>query len=147
MIAIVTMGIGIVYGEFDGKRFERKSCSYEKALSEKQLAFAYQTRTDDLKREAEREKAANQRIKENNAKELAQVKSRLIASERMRIRSDLCSDAVSTEGGGSSGGDAGGSSGRVLSEPLDSVFKQLIYETEEVAATARACQAYVESLP
>jgi hypothetical protein len=99
---------------------------------------------DKLKQAAEAAK-----ITKAHDEEMSTVRARLAATERMR-RPAFCSGSgrppAETGSAASSSGDAPDSTSGLLPEPVDRDIKALVLETEEVAATGRACQAFVRSL-
>lgn len=93
-----------------------------------------------------RQELDNQKITKDHDDELTKVRADLSRSERMRIGSALCGrSAGSTETASSGSGNATDTAGRVLSPEMDGIFKSLILEMEQAAATGRACQAFVTS--
>ena len=73
------------------------------------------------------------------------IRARLAAAERMR-KPAFCASAgpaASAGAGGAEGGTAADSAGGLLPDAVVRDIKALIQRTEEVAATGRACQAFV----
>jgi membrane protein involved in colicin uptake len=77
--------------------------------------------------------------------EINDVRARLAAAERMR-KPAFCASAGSAASAGASGpegGAAGDSAGGLLPDAVARDIQALILQTEEVAATGRACQSFV----
>ena len=77
--------------------------------------------------------------------ELNDVRARLAAAERMR-KPAFCASAgpaASAGASGPEGGAAGDSAGGLLPDAVARDIQALILQTEEVAATGRACQSFV----
>ena len=77
--------------------------------------------------------------------EINNVRARLAAAERMR-RPAFCASpgpAAAADANGTAGGPAADPAGGLLPDAVGRDIQALILQTEEVAATGRACQAFV----
>lgn len=77
--------------------------------------------------------------------EINNVRARLAAAERMR-RPAFCASpgpAAAADANGTAGGPAADPAGGLLPDAVARDIQALILQTEEVAATGRACQAFV----
>lgn len=80
--------------------------------------------------------------------EMAKERLAAAATERLRLGAAWCDGgrpAAAGEATGTGSGNSANTTGRVLSESLDRSVKSMILETEEVAATGRACQAVLRA--
>ena len=77
--------------------------------------------------------------------EINNVRARLASAERMRKPAFCASTgpAAPAGGGGAEGGTATDPTGGLLPDAVARDIQALIMQTEEVAATGRACQAYI----
>lgn len=78
--------------------------------------------------------------------EINDIRARLAAAERMR-KPAFCASAgpaASAGGSGADGGAATDPAGGLLPDAVARDIQALILQTEEVAATGRACQAFVQ---
>lgn len=93
----------------------------------------------------ERNLAINSEIQRNNDEELRQVHARLYSAERMRKPAKLCgkAPAAGTEAAGTGSSDAADPEAGLLQRTVEANIRGLIWETEQVAAAARSCQAFV----
>ena len=117
---------------------------------------------DKTARAAAETKAVAQRVAENLAQakqqaatalaitkaydeEINDVRARLATAERMRKPAFCASSgpAVPAGASGAASGAAADSAGGLLPDPVARDIQALILQTEEVAATGRACQAFV----
>lgn len=89
--------------------------------------------------------AASAAITKAYDEEMSTVRARLAAAERMR-RPSFCASAGPAAPAGPSGAGsspAANSAGGLLPDAVERDIQALILETEQVAATGRACQAFV----
>lgn len=77
--------------------------------------------------------------------EISDVRARLVAAERMRKPAFCASDGPAAPAGavGAEGGAAANSASGLLPDAVARDIQALILQTEEVAATGRACQSFV----
>ncbi|PHV29514.1 hypothetical protein CSQ93_05460 [Janthinobacterium sp. BJB426] len=137
---------------------------YQRALGNAQGRAAVQALWDADKktRAAAETKAVAQRATENLAQarqqaakaaavtkvyddEISDIRARLAAAERMR-KPAFCASAgpaAPAGGSGAEGGAAVDPAGGLLPDAVARDIQALILQTEEVAATGRACQAFV----
>lgn len=140
LLAAALVGLGWVKGAGHVQdKWDAAEGARAQAVTEAVLA-----RVAANKKEAERQAATNRKITEGKDREIATLTARLNAAGRLRVGPAICGGAATaakTDGAG--GGDGGNTSSRVLSPEMDAAVKQLIYETEAVAATGRACQRFI----
>lgn len=94
---------------------------------------------------ANQQAAAAEAITKAYDEEIHDVRQRLAAAERMR-RPAFCASsgpAASADADGSPSGPAADPAGGLLPDAVARDIQALILQTEEVAATGRACQAFV----
>lgn len=80
--------------------------------------------------------------------EMAKERLAAAATERLRLGAAWCDGgrpAAAGEAAGTGSGNSADTTSRILSESLDRAVKSLILETEEVAATGRACQGVLRA--
>lgn len=93
-------------------------------------------------RRAEQDALNNQQLKARHDKELAAVRRDLAAS-RLRLGPSFDRTPQTTTAPGAAGSAATDTGSRLVPEAVARRIRELIDETERVAATARACQRYV----
>ena len=88
--------------------------------------------------------AINNTIQKTHDEEIDKLNAALAHSERLRIGTQFCSNAIrQTNPQSTTSSDGTDPSGWILSEEMDRAVKQLILESEQVAATGRAAQAFI----
>ena len=101
-------------------------------------------RVDESKKLAEKQRIDNLKITKVKDDELAKVRADLASSERLRRGKAICArPATATNTESTSISDATDTGGGAFREDVERDIRALILQTEEVAATARACQAFV----
>ncbi|MFJ9531267.1 hypothetical protein [Herbaspirillum sp. NPDC101396] len=131
-------GAGRIQGKWDLQN-QRNKLANEAAL--------------ELRREQNRAQAVEQALRSANIQkgyddEMDKVRADLRSSERLRLGASWCDGAEParpTEADSAGGGNETNTTGRLLPEEVDRAVKSLILEMEEVAATARAAQAFIDS--
>lgn len=114
----------------------------DRAKVEKAAVLARVSENQGIFRQQE---ITNQNITKVKDDELDKVRADLSHSERMRIGSAICPRSAGTaQTAGASSSDGSDTSSGVLSESMDRSVKALILEMEQVAATGRACQSFVQ---
>lgn len=112
----------------------------DRAKAEKAAVLARVSENQGIFR---RQELDSQKITKAHDDELNKVRADLSRSERLRIGSALCGGpARPAKTAGASSGNATDPAGRVLSAEMDGIFKSLILEMEQAAATGRACQSF-----
>lgn len=130
-------------GYWQGYRHEHAAWVADTAKREKAEARAIIARNAENAKLAIQQQSTNATITKAHDEELAAVRARLAAAERMR-RPAFCSGpaaAPKTESPASS--PPADPAGGLVPEPVAADIHALILRTEEVAATARACQAFI----
>lgn len=125
---------------------EARGEGYQAAVTERAAADLAATikRTIENDAVAVQQRAANVSITKAKDEELSPVRAR-IAADRLRVGPALCDGvALPAQATGTAGGNSADTASRVLPEPMDRDIRALILETEEVGATARACQSFIE---
>lgn len=142
--AAVALVAGLV-GWHAHKVSQARDEGYSTAISERaaQDLTAIVSRTVENKVIADTQHNINVAITKAKNEELAPVRAR-IAADRVRVGPTLC-DGTATPPApeGARGSDGPNSGAGLLSPGMDRDIRALILETEEVAATARACQRFV----
>lgn len=93
-------------------------------------------------KEAARQSEINATITKAKDEQIADIRARL-AAERMRLPAFCSGPTATAETPRPSSSDGPDSTVRILPEQVERDIKALILQTEEVAATGRACQAFV----
>jgi len=96
--------------------------------------------------EAEREKnRENKRlVQKSYESEIGRLRAAIDNTPRLRVGPSFCGGATGQAQASSAGSSNGTDTGSgVLSPEVDQAVKQLIEETERVAAVGRACQAFI----
>ncbi|WP_194720833.1 hypothetical protein [Noviherbaspirillum malthae] len=133
-------------GFYLGKKLEAGKCAETAAVSAKAETAAVLSRVRNNERIAEQQEIDRQRIEKAHHEELAQVRADIARAPSLRVGPAICSGfAGSAQAPAASGSDGADSGTRLLSPEMDRAVKALIEETERVAATGRACQAFVAS--
>ena len=92
---------------------------------------------------AAQQATTNATITKAKNEEIAPVVQRIYV-DRVRVGPALCGGSAAPAQAASTGsGDGADTAGRLLSPEMDRDIKSLILETEEAAATGRACQSWV----
>lgn len=142
-LAIALLAAGLVsFGYLKGITHERTAWDISKAMIAAAEAKAIATREADNSKLAIKQAANSAAIQKGHDDEIATLHTRIAAAPRLRIGSAFCdrsASAASVSDAASS--DAASPGTGLLSASMDDAVKSLIEQTEEVAATARACQA------
>jgi prophage endopeptidase len=112
-------GKAVVQGEWDAEKLKQSEAARESELERVKISNDVQRKHDD---------------------EINKLRADLSRSERLRVGTAICGTSTTSESNPASS-DTTGAGGRLLSEEMDRDIKSLILETEQIAATARACQA------
>ncbi len=94
---------------------------------------------------AAKQRAANLKISKAHYEELAVVRSDLFFARRMRVPAFCPGVAGPAEAPGAAGSNAKDSGAGLLPRSVEADIQRLILETEETAATGRACQAFLRA--
>lgn len=144
-LAAVAALIGALFGAgyWMGFKHERAAWAADVVKREKAEASAIIERTAENVKLAAQQASDNAAITKAHDEELASVRARLAASERMR-RPAFCggTPAPAQAESAASSTPADPPSG-LLPVEVDRDIKALVLQTEEIAATARACQAFI----
>lgn len=146
-LALVLVTVGLVsFGYVKGVSHELEKWNIAKAALVTAQDKAILARVAENTAKLETQKSENATITKVKNDEIDSVRSALANAQRLR-RPAFCaaSDGLATTASAPStvGGDAATATGGLLSERVDDDIKALILKTEEVAATGRACQAFV----
>ena len=117
----------------------------DKAARAKAETKAVAKRVAENVAQAKQQAAIARTITKAYDEEINNVRARLAAAERMR-RPAFCASpgpAASADADSSAGGAAADPAGGLLSDAVARDIQALILQTEEVAATGRACQMFV----
>lgn len=128
-----------------GKAEVQKLWDNDKAEQRKVVEQQLKKRLEDNAREKERQDLANVENERKHHAELDRVR-RALATERLRRGKSLCTSgtaAGAAQTAGTGFRDDPDSPGELFPEQVEADIKQLIYETEVVAAAARSCQQFV----
>lgn len=87
--------------------------------------------------------ATNTTITKGKNDEIAKLRTRLAAAERMRQPAFCYQPASTTEAESTGSGHVTDPGGRLLPQRVEQDIQALILKTEEATATARACQAFI----
>lgn len=93
-----------------------------------------------------RQDSNNLKITKDHDEEIDSVRRQLAAAGRMRVPAFCASGpgpASAPNSAGADGSAAADSAGRLLDQGVDERIRALMLQSEEVAATGRACQAFV----
>ncbi len=132
----VTQGRAEVRAKWDTETVARRSAE----------AAAVIARVAENEQIADQQQLDNQLITKAHNDEITQVRTALARSERLRVGPSLCSGFASTpDTDGAGSGDDADTRTRLLPDALDRDIRALILEVEDVAATGRACQAFVRA--
>lgn len=133
------------HGVAQGRAAVQASWDADKAVRKTSETKAVARRAADNLAQAKQQAAASAAITKAYDDEINDVRTRLAAAERMR-RPAFCASAGPTAPAGAlgaSGSPATDSAGGLLPDAVARDIQALILQTEEVAATGRACQAFV----
>lgn len=115
---------------------ERKRADAEKA------AVLKREKENEAEREKNREN--NRLIQQAHDAQIDRLRAAIDSTPRLRVGASFCGGSAGQAQASSAGsGDGADTGGRILSDEVDRAVKTLIEETERVAATGRACQAFV----
>jgi hypothetical protein len=148
-IALVIIALGLLWTGHhfgaQGVQADWNKANADRANAEKAAVLARVSENQGLFRQQE---ITNQNITKAHNDELTRVRADLSRAPRLRIGSALCDGPASTaQTAGTGSGNAADTGSRVLSPEMDRDVKALILEMEQVAATGRACQNFVRSIP
>ena len=133
------------HGVTQGREVVQALWDADKAARAKAETKAVAQRVADNAAQAKQQAATARAITKAYDEEINDVRARLAAAERMR-RPAFCASpgpAASADADGSAGGAAADAAGGLLPDAVARDIQAVILQTEEVAATGRACQAFV----
>jgi len=142
-------GAGMVYqraqGVTQGRAAVQKLWNVDKQIRAAAETKAVAQRAAENLAQARQQAAKVAAIKKVYDEENNDVRARLAAAERMRKPAFCASGGPAAPAGasGAEGGAATDPAGGLLPDAVERDIQALILQTEEVAATARACQAFV----
>jgi len=149
VLLIVLAGLGMRYqraaGDAQGRAAVQKLWNSEKVARAAAEKEAVAKRLAENAALAAQQAATSAAIKKVHDEEIDLVRARLAAAERMR-RPAFCASAgpaAPSGTGGAGRGNASDSAGGLLPDAVAGDIQALILETEQAAATGRACQAFV----
>lgn len=149
VLLIVLAGAGILHqraaGDAQGRAAVQKLWDADKAALVAAESKAVAQRVADNAVLAAQQVATSAAITKAYDEEISTVRARLVAAERMR-RPAFCASAgpaAPTGAGGAENGLAADPAGGLLPDAVERDIQALILETEQVATTGRACQAFV----
>lgn len=136
---LAAVGFGWVKGAAH-EQTKSKAAQLEQQVAVSKAVF---DRLEENRRTIASQRAMNDVITKGKNDELVKVRADINA-ERLRLGAGWCGELAGTaEASSSSGGDAANTGSRILPESLDRATKALIMESEEVAATGRACKLFL----
>jgi len=130
-------------GWFNGRSHTESKWRAQVAAIAVAEASAVQARIADNTKLVKQQAADNAVITKAHDEELADVRARLAAASRMRVPSFCRPAAATTEAASTSGSNGTDPASGLLPRRVDEVFRALVLQTEEVASTARSCQAFL----
>lgn len=131
------------WGYWNGFRHEHRAWEADTAKRNAAESAAIIARQSDNAKIAQQQADTIAAIQKAHDEELDTVRARLAAAERMR-KPAFCGGSTSPAKAESSpSSNAPDTASGLLPEQVEHDIRALILETEEVAATARACQAFV----
>ena len=137
---------GATYERRRGAEIIQKQWDASKAEIAAAEIKAIAARVADNSKLAIKQAADAAAIQQDHDHEIASLHARIAAAPRLHVGATFCdrpSGAASVPDAASS--DVAIAGARLLSDGVDDAVKSLIEQTEEVAATARACQAGVRA--
>lgn len=132
-------------GYWQGYRHEHAAWDAADTLREAEESAAIIKRQADNARAAQRQAESAATIQRVHDEELASVRADLAAAVRMRRPAFCGGTAAPAQAESPTSGPAADSAGGVLPQAVAYDIHALILQTEEVAATARSCQAFVRA--
>ncbi|MGK5004099.1 hypothetical protein [Janthinobacterium sp. LB2P70] len=150
-LVCVLAGVGMVYQRAQGVAQGRAAVQVQWD-ADKRRGVAAETkavarRAAENLAQARQQAASALAIKKVYDDEINNIRARLAATERMR-KPAFCANAgpaAPAGGSGAEGGAAADPAGGLLPDAVARDIQALILQTEEVAATGRACQAFVRA--
>jgi hypothetical protein len=131
-------------GEGTGRAAVQKDWNAETAARQKAEKAAVLQREQDNAAEVDKSRETNRLITKAHDAQILSLRNAIDAAPRMRVGPAFCGGlAGPADTNGTSGGNTANTGSRVLPEKVDGALKQLIVESEEAAATGRACQAFL----
>lgn len=144
MAAICTLALALFAGGYwQGYRHEHAAWIADVSRREKAESIAIIARNADNAKLAEQQAKTNADITKAHDEELASVRARLAAATRMRRPAFCGGPATPAQAESTASSTPADPAGGLVPEPVDRNIQALILRTEEVAATARACQAFI----
>lgn len=149
MLACVLVGAGMLHqralGNAQGRAAVQALWDADKKTSAAAETKAVAQRAAENLAQAQKQAARAAAVKKVYDDEISDVRARLAAAERMR-KPAFCASvgpAAPAGGSGAEGGAAADPASGLLPDAVARDIQALILQTEEVAATGRACQAFV----
>ena len=142
VLVFLLAGAGMLYQRMLGNAQGRAAVQAQWAAAERK---AVAQRAAENLAQARQQAAAALAITKVYDEEINDVRARLVAAERMR-KPAFCASAGPAAPAGASGAEGGAAAdpaGGLLPDAVERDIQALILQTEEVAATGRACQAFV----
>ena len=130
------------FGYVKGAAHERDAWDASKAAIAAAEAKVITARLSENLNLAIKQAANAAAIQQDHDHEIASLHVRIAAAPRLRIGPAFCDRSASTASvSDATSSDAASPGARLLSDGMDDAVKSLIDQSEDVAATARACQA------
>lgn len=133
-------------GVIDGRAEVQALWDKDKIKRDDAQTLAIKNRDAENENDRAKQKAINDDITKGKTDELDKVRSDLAAVKRVRVGPAFCGrngPAGQTNSTSSSSSNGNSASSGLLPESVDGRVKQLILESEETAATARAAQKFI----
>lgn len=130
--------------EWHGRSAIQQKWNIDKAIQAQQSKDALERRHAENATLESKQIIINNQIQKVHDEEIRKINDALANSERLRIGTRFCANSArQTNIKSSTSGDGTDTTSRLLSEEVDRAVKQLILESERVAATGRAAQEFI----
>lgn len=139
----VICGALYVFGMMHGESVVNAKWSAQRAAIQAAEVLAVNARLADNANLEAKHAADNALLTKVHDEEIADVRARLAAASRMRVPAFCPRLATTTETASASGSNGTDSGGGLVPVRVEQDIHALILKTEEVAATARACQRFI----
>jgi hypothetical protein len=145
LIIVAMAGAGMIYEREEGAAGVQAKWDADKAARAASEKAVVATRTAENVAQAAKQAASAVAITKVHDDEMSSVRAQLAAAQRMRLPGFCANRGPAAQAGTASaaGGDGADPAGGLLPVEVDRNIKALILETEQAAATGRACQTFV----
>ncbi|PRC93106.1 hypothetical protein S2091_2192 [Solimicrobium silvestre] len=141
--ALVLIAASLFF-EFHGRSFVQRQWNSDKVVQTQLAKIKQEQRDAENSQLKTQQTTISSTIQKVHDDEISRLTTALNDSRRLRIGSQFCgATSGQTDTQSATSGAAADTGGRVLSEEMDRAVKQLIFESEQVAATGRAAQAFI----